>query len=211
MLSSRMPRELRLLSESPAPGIAAWPRDESCMTLLDARIAGPPGSPYEGGSFRLEVGVPDRYPFEPPKVKFLTPIYHANIDAAGRICLDTLKMPPSGAWTPSLNISTVLSSIALLMGHPNPDDGLVAEIAEHCQRDRAGYDATAREWTRRYAMDGDVPKQETKPSSSSRDGTDDDSSDDDSREGAPSERPSTKRALGEPASSSSGKRPCPDV
>lgn len=69
MLSSRMPRELRLLSESPAPGIAAWPRDESCMTLLDARIAGPPGSPYEGGSFRLEVGVPDRYPFEPPKVK----------------------------------------------------------------------------------------------------------------------------------------------
>lgn len=67
-------------------------------------------------------------------------------------------------------------------------DGLVAEIAEHCQRDRAGYDATAREWTRRYAMDGDVAKQETKPSSSSHDGTDDDSSDDDSREGAPSVR-----------------------
>ena len=35
-----------------------------------------------------------RYPFEPPCFKFVTPIYHPNIDTAGRICLDLLKMPP---------------------------------------------------------------------------------------------------------------------
>lgn len=35
-----------------------------------------------------------RYPFEPPKIRFLTPIYHPNIDNAGRICLDALKLPP---------------------------------------------------------------------------------------------------------------------
>jgi ubiquitin-protein ligase len=32
-----------------------------------------------------------------------------------------------GAWQPSLNISTVLTSIGLLLSEPNPDDGLMAE------------------------------------------------------------------------------------
>lgn len=64
---------------------------------------------------------------EPPKVRFITPVYHPNIDAEGRICLDILNPPPKGAWKPSLNISTVLASIALLLADPNPDDGLVTE------------------------------------------------------------------------------------
>ena len=33
-----------------------------------------------------------------------------------------------GAWRPSLNISTVLTSIQLLMAEPNPDDPLMADI-----------------------------------------------------------------------------------
>jgi ubiquitin-protein ligase len=32
-----------------------------------------------------------------------------------------------GAWQPSLNISTVLTSIGLLLCEPNPDDGLMCE------------------------------------------------------------------------------------
>ena len=65
---------------------------------------------------------------EPPKMQFLTPIYHPNIDSAGRICLDSLKMPPKGAWKPSLNISTLLTSVLLLMTEPNPDDPLMTDI-----------------------------------------------------------------------------------
>lgn len=36
-----------------------------------------------------------------------------------------------GAWKPSLNISTVLTSIQLLMAEPNPDDPLMADIVSH--------------------------------------------------------------------------------
>lgn len=91
-------------------------------------IQGPDGTPYEKGVFKLEIGIPERYPLEPPKVRFLTQIYHPNIDEGGRICLNILVMPPKGGWTPSLNISTVLTSIQSLLAEPNPDDGLVQYI-----------------------------------------------------------------------------------
>jgi ubiquitin-conjugating enzyme E2 N len=44
-----------------------------------------------GGVFRLELFLPDEYPMVAPKIRFLTKIYHPNIDKLGRICMDTLK------------------------------------------------------------------------------------------------------------------------
>ncbi|XP_034866208.1 ubiquitin-conjugating enzyme E2 T isoform X2 [Mirounga leonina] len=127
--ASRLNRELNLLATEPPPGITCW-QDKDKMDDLQAQILGAADTPYEKGVFKLEVSIPERYPFEPPQIRFLTPIYHPNIDSAGRICLDVLKLPPKGAWRPSLNIATVLTSIQLLMSEPNPDDPLMADIAD---------------------------------------------------------------------------------
>jgi ubiquitin-conjugating enzyme E2 T len=99
--------------------------------LIFIEIQGTENTPYEGGTFTLEVTLTDRYPFEPPIVKFITPIYHPNIDTGGRICLNVLNSPPKGNWAPSLNISTLLLSIQQLMNDPNPDDPLMVEIVRH--------------------------------------------------------------------------------
>ncbi|XP_072553592.1 ubiquitin-conjugating enzyme E2 T [Salminus brasiliensis] len=163
--SSRLKRELALLNTEPPPGIHCSFSDEN-LENIQAQIIGGSSTPYEGGVFDLEIKVPDRYPFEPPQVRFLTPIYHPNIDSAGRICLDALKLPPKGAWRPSLNISTVLSSIQLLMAEPNPDDPLMADISSEFKYSRAVYLEKARRWTEKHAKQksaGDVEAEQKGP------------------------------------------------
>lgn len=97
-----------------------------------------------------------RYPLEPPRVKFLTRVYHPNIDDAGRICLDLLKAPPAGSWSPASNVSTVLQSIQLLMNEPNPDDALMPDIATQFKQDRGGYEAIARQFVLEHATEAEA-------------------------------------------------------
>lgn len=124
-------------------------------------------SPFQGGVFFLAIHFPTDYPFKPPKVNFTTRIYHPNINSNGSICLDILR----DQWSPALTISKgknwneslfdrshtnacalVLLSICSMLTDPNPDDPLVPEIAHVYKTDRARYEATAREWTRKFAI-----------------------------------------------------------
>ena len=45
----------------------------------------------------------------------------------------------------------VLIAICSLLADPNADDPLVPEIARVYKTDRAKYEATAKEWTKKYA------------------------------------------------------------
>lgn len=105
------------------------------------------GSPYENGIFHLLVEFGSTYPFKPPKLKFQTRIYHCNVNSQGFICLDILK----DQWSPALTVSKILLSVSSLLTDANPDDPLVAEIAQRYKTDRAAHDRTARDWTRKYA------------------------------------------------------------
>ncbi|OQR91306.1 ubiquitin-conjugating enzyme E2 T-like [Thraustotheca clavata] len=149
-MRSRMRKELEMLENDPPHGVCAWTIDEK-LDDLQAQIQGPEGTPYENGVFLLEIKIPERYPFEPPKVHFLTPIFHPNIDNGGRICLDTLKMQPKGSWMPSVNLSTLLTTIRLLMAEPNPDDGLMPEITDLFKQNHALFVTKAKEMTAQHA------------------------------------------------------------
>ncbi|XP_039686633.1 ubiquitin-conjugating enzyme E2 35 isoform X2 [Medicago truncatula] len=104
-LPPRIIKETQRLLSEPAPGISASPSEDN-MRYFNVMILGPTQSPYEGGVFKLELFLPEEYPMAAPKVRFLTKIYHPNIDKLGRICLDILK----DKWTPALQIRTVLLS-----------------------------------------------------------------------------------------------------
>ena len=78
---ARMKKEMQQFNCSPPPGISCWSKSESsALDELEASMIGPQDTPYENGLFRLNIRIPDRYPFEPPQITFQTKIYHPNID-----------------------------------------------------------------------------------------------------------------------------------
>ena len=113
-LPRRIVKETQRLTQEPVPGITAIPFEDN-MRYFNVIISGPDDSPYEAGVFRLELFLPADYPMAPPKVRFLTKIYHPNVDKLGRICLDILK----DKWSPAL-IRTVLLSIQARLARRTP-------------------------------------------------------------------------------------------
>ena len=126
-------KELRNLAWDPPPNCYAGPHtDDKCHRR--ATIVGLEDSPFSGGIFHLNIYFPKQYPFRPPKVQFITKIYHPNINSNdGSIGLDILK----DEWFPSLNINQVLRSIFSLLTNATPDDLLVPDIAQEYRTDRA--------------------------------------------------------------------------
>lgn len=145
-ISKRILKETQSLAVEPPPGIEATPDPEN-YRYFHIIMIGPDGTPYEGGLYRLELFLPEQYPMEPPKVRFLTKIFHPNIDKLGRICLDILKEN----WSPALQIRTVLLSIQALLAAPEPDDPLDTSVADLYKADRNEFERKAREWNRTYA------------------------------------------------------------
>lgn len=143
----RLRKEYENLKTNPPANCSAAPKNESNLYEWDAQLYGPCGTPYENGIFKLNINYPITYPFKPPKIHFITKIYHPNIDSAGNICLDILK----DKWSPALTIGKVLLSICSLLDEPNPDDPLVSDIANEYKNNLTLYESNAKYWTQLYA------------------------------------------------------------
>ena len=148
----RLQKEINKFQMNPPAYVNAYLKGDD-LYEWKATIEGPPDSPYEGGMFLLDIIFPRNYPFRPPKVTFLTKIYHCNINCEGWVNINILK---SFDWRPGMTISTLLLSIQHFLTDCNPDDPLVPEIAEQYVNNREEHDRICREWTKKYANKKDV-------------------------------------------------------
>ncbi|CAD8129476.1 unnamed protein product [Paramecium sonneborni] len=140
-------KQLAELSKDPSSNFSAGLIDDKDLLHWQATIIGPENTPYQGGLFFLDIQIPEGYPYQPPKIKFVTPIYHPNIAEDGTIWLNLLR----DQWCPALTISKVLLSIQSFLYDPNPDECSRPEIGMIYKKDRQLYDLIAREWTIKYA------------------------------------------------------------
>jgi ubiquitin-conjugating enzyme E2 D/E len=147
MSLKRIQKELSDLEKEPPSNCSAGPVGDD-LYHWSGTILGPSDTPYAGGVFWLDIHFPSKYPFDPPKVRFNTKIYHPNINSNGSICLDILGKE----WSPALTIGKVLLSISSLMVETNPDDPLVSEDANLYKKNLAKYNSVAQEWTNKYAQ-----------------------------------------------------------
>lgn len=129
------------------PDISAAPIDND-LYHWNGVIIGADYSPYFNGIFKVDIHFPSEYPFKPPKIKFITPIYHPNVDSKGNICLDILKHN----WSPALTIFKVLLSLISLLDDPNPDDLLDAVIGKLYKTYINKFNKMAREFTIKHAL-----------------------------------------------------------
>ena len=110
-------------------------------------LPGPEASPYEGGIFKISFEFPETYPFREPTVKFVTPIYHPNVHNSGYMCKAV-----NNNWTPLNKAEEVIEKIYSLMFEPNLEDVFEYDIGKVFEKDRDGFNKTAREWTLKYAI-----------------------------------------------------------
>ena len=120
----RLINDFKRFEKEESNGIFASPLIDDVLTW-EAVIFGPDDSPWEGGTFKLLLEFSEEYPTKPPSIRFLTNMYHPNIYADGKICLDIL----TNQWSPIYDVHTVLTSIQSLLSDPNPDSPANAEAA----------------------------------------------------------------------------------
>jgi ubiquitin-conjugating enzyme E2 A len=127
-------RDFKRLQNDPPQGVQAAPLDNNVMAW-QAVIFGPDDTPWEGGTFKLLLEFTEDYPNKPPVVRllhsllillsyiililfyrFISKIFHPNVYADGKICLDILQ----NQWSPIYDIAAILTSIQSLLSDPNP-------------------------------------------------------------------------------------------
>ena len=145
MASKHILKELKAIEDASECYRAVLVDDD--MYHWEASIIGPDESPYEGGTFRLDIRIPFDFPLHPPRIKFKTKIYHPNVHLTGAICIDILQSQWNSAWS----IEKILLGIISLLTDANPDDPYNARAALYYREDRKKFNEIARQWTKKYA------------------------------------------------------------
>jgi ubiquitin-conjugating enzyme E2 A len=117
--------DLKNIRKDSPEGITAQP-DPGNIFCWTGEIHGPPETEWEGGVFKIVLDFLESYPTEAPKVRFITKIFHPNVDENGNVCVDVLQ----NNWTATSDVLSILISLQILLTCPNPASPANREAAK---------------------------------------------------------------------------------
>ncbi|KIY69582.1 ubiquitin-conjugating enzyme [Cylindrobasidium torrendii FP15055 ss-10] len=155
-------RQLTELTKRPVEGFSAGLVDDDNLYEWEIMIIGPPDTLYEGGFFKARLTFPPEYPIMPPKLRFITQMWHPNIYADGNVCISILHAPGEDQygyedagerWMPVHTVESILISVISMLSAdvPNIDSPANVDAAKEVRDDPSGYKKKVRRLARRSA------------------------------------------------------------
>ncbi|XP_030258472.1 uncharacterized protein LOC115572482 isoform X2 [Sparus aurata] len=142
----RILEELRSLHCDPHPFFRVFPSEED-FSFWKILMEGPPDTPYEKGVFELYCQFGDEYPVKPPLVRFVTRVYHCNVNSVGRICHNIFDRN----YNAHITMREILEAVYGLLIIPEPEDPLDSILAEEFLTSRETYEREAEKHTEETA------------------------------------------------------------
>ncbi|VDD97325.1 unnamed protein product [Enterobius vermicularis] len=131
-------KQLSEILRVPVDGFSAGLQGDD-IYKWEVLVMGPPDTLYEGGFFRAVLEFPKEYPQRPPKMRFLSEIWHPNIDKEGNVCISILHEPgddrwgyekPEERWLPVHTVETILLSVISMLADPNHESPANVDAAK---------------------------------------------------------------------------------
>ncbi|GFO43139.1 ubiquitin-conjugating enzyme e2 [Plakobranchus ocellatus] len=135
LLLARQLKELRKCSM----GFSAGLIDDDDLFKWEVAIYGPPETLYEGGVFKAHLLFPKEYPQRPPKMKFVSDMWHPNIDQDGNVCISILHEPGDDTygyeraeerWLPVHTVETICISVISMLADANDESPANVDAAK---------------------------------------------------------------------------------
>ena len=147
--SKKLMKEYKNISDASDLPFTVGLEDENNLFSWIVSIEGPEGTPYEGGVFQASIDFPQTYPNNPPKMKFITPIWHPNIYKNGEVCISILHEPEfdqfnemetmDEKWRPVLGVREIVLSVVSLLSEPNIESNANIDASIQYRDDKAGF------------------------------------------------------------------------
>ncbi|CAK4075650.1 unnamed protein product [Aphanomyces euteiches] len=156
-------RQFTELSRNPPEGVSVGLGDDENLFNWEIMLVGPPDTLYEGGFFKARLEFPSDFPNMPPKMTFISDMWHPNVYPNGVVCISILHPPGEDRmnaqesaderWRPILGVEAILVSVISMLSDPNDDSPANIDAAVEWRNDKEGFKKHCRRVVRKSQED----------------------------------------------------------